>query len=229
MVEKRDSPQFEGVKETVNGEIDVFEVFEDGGTTQITDLDRLEERIAGGFQIAEHKATQKESLFSFKELDEIINTFFERDYDSGNLRLKRGATRQNVIDIINNKSNSKQKKDFQRARHKYIQFLVNKAKTIKLTKKEQETGIVSVNLIVSGRYTGSQKDDDPQSLKRKVAEVKVIVFRFAESGEQNHLIPISEHTEKTMQLYIGLAQAEIDETYRSLELKIEFTRQIKST
>lgn len=37
MAEKSDSPQFEGVKETVNGEIDVFEVFEDGGTTQITD------------------------------------------------------------------------------------------------------------------------------------------------------------------------------------------------
>lgn len=191
--------------------------------------DRLEERIDGGFQIAEHKATQKESLFSFKELDEIINTFFDRDYNSGDLRLKRGVTRQNVIDTVNNKSTSKQKKDFQRARHKYIQSLVNKAKAINLTKKEKETGILTVNFTVSGRYTGAKKDDSPQSLKQIVAEVKVIVFRFAESGEQNYLIPISEHTEKTMQLYIGLAQAEIDETYGSLKLKIEFTRQIKST
>lgn len=93
--------QFKGVKETVNGEIDVFEMLPGGGTTQITDLDRLEEGVAEVFQIAEHKTTEKESILQPNELDEVINTFFRRSSTTELFSIKEGITRQDVINTIN--------------------------------------------------------------------------------------------------------------------------------
>lgn len=180
--------QFEGVEKTVNGEIDVFEMLPGGGITQITDLDRLEESVARVFQIAEHKTTQKESILEPKELDEVINTFFRRGSTTELFSIKEGATRQDVIDTINSQITDKNKKDFQKAGKKYIQSIVNKAKVISLANQEKETGITIINFTVSGRYTGTTTEDNPESLKRMVAEVKVLVFRIVDKIEQNRLM-----------------------------------------
>ena len=105
--------------------------------------------------------------------------------------------------------------------------IINKAKTIHLAKQEKETGVTSVNFTVSGRYKGDTTEDNPESLKMIVAEVKVLVFRIVDKIEENRLMPISEHTAKTMELYLALAQAEIDEIYGYLGIKIKFQKEIK--
>lgn len=220
--------QFEGVRETVNGEIDVFEVFPNGGSTQITDLDRLEKSVKGIFLIAEHKTSEKESILEPRELDEFITTFFTRSENTRVLSIKEGVTKQDIIDVLNSRLTAKNQKDFQKARKKYVQSIVNKAKVIYLAKQEKETGIIIVNFTVSGRYTGTTTEDNPESLKKMVAEVKCIVFRIVDKIDQTTLMPISEHTAKTMELYLALAQAEINETYGDLGIKVEFQREKKN-
>ncbi len=56
--------------------------------------------------------------------------------------------------------------------------------------------------------------------------MQVVVFRFVDSSTDK-AIPISQHTEKNMQLLIALAQSLIDEAYAELDLKIKFERKIK--
>ncbi|NET59786.1 MAG: hypothetical protein F6K47_27645 [Symploca sp. SIO2E6] len=217
-----------GVKETVNGEIEVYKALPDGsGYAQITDLDRLEERIEGVFQIAEHKASSKVSILDRKDLDEVIDKFFQRDASNENLRLKTVFTIQNVIDEINTKVSGKQKKAFFKARRKYIQSLVNKAKAIGAAKADVEAGGANVIIRLNSNYAGLATDKDPASIKFKLTTVRVIVFRNVEEGDKDKMIPISEHTEKTIELFISLAQSEIERDYGELGITIEFQRTIK--
>ncbi|NEP58769.1 MAG: hypothetical protein F6K31_17410 [Symploca sp. SIO2G7] len=220
--------QLPGVKETVNGEIEVYEALPDGsGYAQITDLDRLEERIEGGFQIAEHKASSKVSILDRKDLDEVIDKFFQRDSINGNLHLKTGFTTRNVVDEINTKTSGKQKKAFLKARRKYIQSLVNKAKAISAAKADVAAGGANVIIKLTSNYTGLATDNDPVSLKSKLTTVRIVVFRNVEEGNKEQIIPISEHTEKTIELFISLALSEIEQNYGDIEMTIEFQRIIK--
>ncbi|MEM7533799.1 MAG: hypothetical protein AAF639_16565 [Chloroflexota bacterium] len=233
---KDKSPPFENVAETINGEIKVYEILPSGLSVEITDLDRLEKLLNDEYQIAEHKSTQKLSLLEPALLNEMIQHFCQQNSVTIDIYLNPKFERFEVYDAIEDSlpAQERQKKargkltKLDRARRKYVQSLVNKAKAIHLIHKEGDAGRASVQLDVNplGGYTGPVTESEPDILKSMIADIKRIVFRFVDEA-LNELIPISEHTEQTMVLLIALAQSEIDETYHSLEIDVKFERQVK--
>lgn len=229
-------PPFDGVLETVNGEINVYEILANGFNYQITDLDRLEKLTNGEFQIAEHKSSQKLSLLEPARLNEVTKLFFSEDPATLHLHLKPSVNGFEVYDAIEDRLSAKERQKkargkltkLDRARKKYVLSLVNKAKAISYVSKERKLGKPTVELDVNplGKYTGPTTEGDPDTLKSTITNDQVIVFRCVDE-RWNQSIPLSEHTAKNMQLLIALAQSEIDETYGTLGIKVKFERQIK--
>lgn len=227
---------FDGVQETLNGEIKVYEISASGLKIEITDLDRLEKVESGEFQIAEHKSSQKLSLLEPAALDEVMNLFFLEESTTGDLRLKPGVHRVSVYDAIESRLPPKERKKkkrgkltkLDRARRKYVQSIVNKAKAISLAYQEETLGRPTIELDVNpeGKYSGQATESDANVLKSIIVMVRVVVLRSVDE-DTNTAIAISQHSAKNMQLLIALAQTEIDQVYGDLGINLRFEREIK--
>lgn len=227
---------FHGVQETINGEIKIYEISKSGLKIEITDLDRLEKLESGQFQVAEHKSSEKLSLLDPTALNEVTRLFFLEEPATGDLRLKPGVDRLVVYRAIESRLPTKERKKkargkitkLKRARKKYVQSIVNKARAISLVSQERKQGLPKIEIKVNpeGKYTAPATEHDPNVLKSIIVSVQVVVFRFV-NEKTNQAIPISQHTKKNMQLLIALAQSEIDDLYGDLNIKIKFERESK--